>query len=69
MIADMPKSSNGELPIYNKFLKFCLPGADMLRSVFGAYGLSDQDIVALSGAHTIVSLLTIVLPFPSGVKI
>jgi hypothetical protein len=41
----------------------------MLRSVFGAYGLSDQDIVALSGAHTIVSLLTILLPFPLGVKI
>lgn len=35
----------------------------MLRSVFGAYGLSDQDIVALSGAHTIVSLLTIVYLF------
>lgn len=31
-------------------------GSDHLRDVFGkAMGLSDQDIVALSGGHTIVS--------------
>jgi L-ascorbate peroxidase len=30
-------------------------GSDHLRDVFGkAMGLSDQDIVALSGGHTIV---------------
>ncbi|CAM6036963.1 unnamed protein product [Sphagnum compactum] len=42
----MKAAPDGRLPDPNK-------GADMLRSVFGAYGMSDQDIVALSGAHTI----------------
>ena len=32
-----------------------IAGSDHLRDVFGkAMGLSDQDIVALSGGHTIV---------------
>jgi hypothetical protein len=32
-------------------------GSDHLRGVFGkAMGLSDQDIVALSGGHTIVCI-------------
>ena len=30
-------------------------GSDHLRDVFGHMGLSDQDIVALSGGHTLVS--------------
>jgi L-ascorbate peroxidase len=36
-------------------LLFSLPGSDHLRQVFGKQmGLSDQDIVALSGGHTLV---------------
>lgn len=31
-------------------------GADHLREVFGRMGLSDKDIVALSGGHTLVFL-------------
>ncbi|KAH0905018.1 hypothetical protein HID58_044521 [Brassica napus] len=39
-------------------------GVDHLREVFGRMGLSDKDIVALSGGHTLVFLaLTIVLHF------
>lgn len=35
-------------------------GSDHLRDVFGTHmGLSDKDIVALSGGHTLVSLKTI----------
>lgn len=30
-------------------------GSDHLRDVFGHMGLSDKDIVVLSGAHTLVS--------------
>lgn len=30
-------------------------GSDHLREVFGHMGLSDKDIVALSGGHTLVS--------------
>mmetsp|Transcript_45767 Transcript_45767/g.109145 ORF Transcript_45767/g.109145 Transcript_45767/m.109145 type:complete len:413 (+) Transcript_45767:53-1291(+) len=37
---------NGRLPDASQ-------GADHLRQVFGRMGLSDQDIVALSGAHTL----------------
>lgn len=32
-------------------------GSDHLRDVFGHMGLSDKDIVALSGGHTLVSRL------------
>lgn len=32
-------------------------GSDHLRDVFGHMGLSDQDIVALSGGHTLVSFV------------
>lgn len=32
-----------------------LLGTDHLRDVFGHMGLSDKDIVALSGGHTLVS--------------
>lgn len=31
-------------------------GSDHLRAVFGTMGLSDPDIVALSGGHTLVCL-------------
>lgn len=31
-------------------------GVDHLRDVFGHMGLSDKDIVALSGGHTLVSI-------------
>lgn len=35
-------------------------GCDHLRVVFGKQmGLSDQDIVALSGAHTLVSMFSL----------
>ncbi|KAL6133342.1 hypothetical protein ACLB2K_065579 [Fragaria x ananassa] len=40
----------GRLPNANK-------GVDHLRDVFGHMGLSDKDIVALSGGHTLVSSL------------
>lgn len=33
---------------------FGVSGSDHLRDVFGTMGLSDQDIVALSGGHTLV---------------
>lgn len=33
-----------------------LAGSDHLREVFGHMGLSDQDIVALSGGHTLVCI-------------
>ena len=32
------------------------PGSDHLRAVFGHMGLGDKEIVALSGAHTLVSV-------------
>lgn len=35
----------------------CNIGVDHLRDVFGHMGLSDKDIVALSGGHTLVSNL------------
>lgn len=35
---------------------FSASGTDHLREVFGHMGLSDKDIVALSGGHTLVSL-------------
>uniref|UniRef100_A0A804I529 L-ascorbate peroxidase n=1 Tax=Musa acuminata subsp. malaccensis TaxID=214687 RepID=A0A804I529_MUSAM len=38
--------SEGRLPDASK-------GSDHLRDVFGHMGLSDQDIVALSGGHTL----------------
>lgn len=40
--------------IISNFL-FMILGTDHLRDVFGHMGLSDKDIVALSGAHTLVS--------------
>ena len=33
-------------------------GCDHLREVFYAMGLSDKDIVALSGAHTLVCFIS-----------
>lgn len=38
-------------------LPFFFLGCDHLRDVFYAMGLSDQDIVALSGAHTLVCFI------------
>ena len=32
-------------------------GVDHLRDVFGRMGLTDKDIVALSGVHTLVCML------------
>lgn len=42
----------------NFLLLFIDAGSDHLRVVFGQQmGLSDQDIVALSGGHTLVSMI------------
>lgn len=35
-------------------LLYIYSGCDHLRDVFGHMGLTDQDIVALSGGHTLV---------------
>ncbi|WRX23098.1 hem peroxidase - like 10 [Theobroma cacao] len=40
-------------PIKEQFPILFLPGSDHLRDVFGHMGLSDKDIVALSGGHTL----------------
>jgi L-ascorbate peroxidase len=43
------------LVLVHMLTAFLLPGSDHLRQVFGKQmGLSDQDIVALSGGHTLV---------------
>ena len=41
--------------IFNMIVPF-FPGSDHLRAVFGHMGLGDKEIVALSGAHTLVSV-------------
>lgn len=46
---------------WHLFPTFVMPGCDHLRTVFGQQmGLSDQDIVALSGGHTLVIWFTTV---------
>lgn len=43
-------------PCFDSVRLLICAGSDHLRDVFGkGMGLSDQDIVALSGGHTIVS--------------
>lgn len=50
--------------VSKSYLRFCAAGSDHLRQVFGAtMGLSDQDIVTLSGGHTLVRHLAMLVQF------
>lgn len=42
------------MKLFFKIVIIILLGTDHLRDVFGHMGLSDKDIVALSGGHTLV---------------